>query len=54
MCGVVGIYSFNGKPLDEDLLIRMRDTMAHRGPDGAGTGFLKTARLAWAIGGFQS
>ena len=36
MCGVVGIYSFNGKPLDEDLLIRMRDTMAHRGPDGAG------------------
>jgi asparagine synthase (glutamine-hydrolysing) len=36
MCGVVGIYSFNGKPLDEDLLIRMRDTMVHRGPDGAG------------------
>ena len=36
MCGIVGIYSFNGKPVDENLLIRMRDTMAHRGPDGAG------------------
>ena len=36
MCGVVGIYSFNGKPVDENLLIRMRDTMVHRGPDGAG------------------
>jgi asparagine synthase (glutamine-hydrolysing) len=36
MCGIVGIYSFNGKPVDENLLTRMRDTMAHRGPDGAG------------------
>ena len=37
MCGLVGIYSFNGKPVDENLLIRMRDTMVHRGPDGAGS-----------------
>jgi len=37
MCGLVGIYSFNGKPVDENLLIKMRDTMVHRGPDGAGT-----------------
>ena len=36
MCGLVGIYSFNGKPVDENLLIKMRDTMVHRGPDGAG------------------
>ncbi len=36
MCGVVGTYSFKGKPVDEDLLIKMRDTMVHRGPDGAG------------------
>jgi len=37
MCGLVGIYSFNGKPVDNNLLIKMRDTMVHRGPDGAGT-----------------
>ena len=36
MCGVVGIYSFNGQPVEKNLLIRMRDTMVHRGPDGAG------------------
>jgi len=36
MCGIAGIYSFNGKPIDENVLIRMRDTMRHRGPDGAG------------------
>ncbi len=37
MCGLVGIYSFSGKPVDENLIIRMRDTMVHRGPDGAET-----------------
>jgi asparagine synthase (glutamine-hydrolysing) len=36
MCGIVGIYSFSGKPVDENLLIKMRDSMKHRGPDGAG------------------
>jgi asparagine synthase (glutamine-hydrolysing) len=36
MCGLVGIYSFNGRPVKENLLIKMRDTMVHRGPDGAG------------------
>jgi asparagine synthase (glutamine-hydrolysing) len=37
MCGIVGIYSFKGKPIDENLLVRMRDSMSHRGPDGSGT-----------------
>jgi asparagine synthase (glutamine-hydrolysing) len=36
MCGIVGIYSFSGKPVSKDLLIKMRDVMVHRGPDGAG------------------
>jgi len=36
MCGVVGIYSFKGRPVDENLLIKMRDMLVHRGPDGAG------------------
>jgi asparagine synthase (glutamine-hydrolysing) len=37
MCGIVGIVSKNNNlPVDRDLLIRMRDTMVHRGPDGSG------------------
>ena len=36
MCGIVGILSFNSHgQVDRDVLARMRDTMAHRGPDGA-------------------
>jgi asparagine synthase (glutamine-hydrolysing) len=35
MCGIVGIFSKT--PLsDQDVLLRMRDTMIHRGPDDAG------------------
>lgn len=37
MCGIVGILNYNTQePVDEDILKRMRDTMVHRGPDGAG------------------
>jgi asparagine synthase (glutamine-hydrolysing) len=36
MCGIVGIYSFSGKPIGENLLVKMRDSMSHRGPDGCG------------------
>lgn len=37
MCGIVGIWHrSNGKLVDQDLLVKMRDTMTHRGPDGAG------------------
>ena len=37
MCGIVGIYSFrSGLTVDESILTQMRDTMIHRGPDGAG------------------
>jgi asparagine synthase (glutamine-hydrolysing) len=45
MCGIAGIYSFNGKPVDQNLLIRMRDTMVHRGPDGAGTWVSKDRKV---------
>ncbi len=33
MCGILGIV---GKNLDEKILVRMRDTMIHRGPDDSG------------------
>jgi asparagine synthase (glutamine-hydrolysing) len=37
MCGIVGFLSFSPQArLDRDLLVRMRDTMVHRGPDGGG------------------
>ncbi|MGB3478341.1 MAG: asparagine synthase (glutamine-hydrolyzing) [bacterium] len=35
MCGICGIYS-RKRNVDHEILIRMRDTMIHRGPDGAG------------------
>ncbi|RJQ55274.1 MAG: asparagine synthase (glutamine-hydrolyzing) [Nitrospiraceae bacterium] len=37
MCGIVGILNCEfAKPVEEDILKRMRDCMTHRGPDGAG------------------
>ena len=45
MCGISGIYSFNRNPVDENLLVRMRDTMFHRGPDGAGVWLSKDNRI---------
>jgi len=37
MCGIVGIWNYENKAaISEDILKKMRDTMIHRGPDGAG------------------
>jgi len=36
MCGIVGILHADGRPVDRDLLVRMRDCLAHRGPDDQG------------------
>src|SRR6266704_4097046 len=38
MCGIVGVLSFANSAfrVSEPYLVRMRDVMAHRGPDGAG------------------
>ncbi|HJU65677.1 MAG TPA: hypothetical protein VJ596_08375, partial [Gemmatimonadaceae bacterium] len=37
MCGICGVVANqSGAPLDEGQLTRMRDTLAHRGPDDAG------------------
>jgi asparagine synthase (glutamine-hydrolysing) len=35
MCAIVGIRSFD-KPVSSELVSKMRDCMAHRGPDGSG------------------
>jgi asparagine synthase (glutamine-hydrolysing) len=36
MCGIVGVVNLNGEPVDSSLLLRMRDSMIHRGPDDEG------------------
>jgi asparagine synthase (glutamine-hydrolysing) len=38
MCGICGIFNYSGTQngVNQDILIRMRDTMVHRGPDDAG------------------
>lgn len=36
MCGIVGIVSLGGAPIDAAALQRMNDLQAHRGPDGEG------------------
>jgi len=36
MCGIAGIYNLNSEKLITDDLIKMTDSMIHRGPDGAG------------------
>src|SRR5688572_33411492 len=38
MCGINGIFNFrSGRPAEESLLLSMRDTMVHRGPDDGGS-----------------
>jgi asparagine synthase (glutamine-hydrolysing) len=38
MCGIAGVYHFqNSKKVKEKELVKMRDTLVHRGPDDAGT-----------------
>ena len=36
MCGIVGIYNKNQKPVSESYLRKMTDMMIHRGPDDGG------------------
>ena len=36
MCGVVGWYNRDGRPIDSPTLTRMADTLMHRGPDDGG------------------
>ena len=36
MCGITGIFNFNGEPAAPEVLSAMTDALAHRGPDGRG------------------
>jgi asparagine synthase (glutamine-hydrolysing) len=37
MCGIAGLYFGDGRPPDRQVLLRMAESLAHRGPDGEGT-----------------
>ena len=37
MCGIVGIWNHNGRPVERVVLDQLTDSLAHRGPDGRGT-----------------
>ncbi len=47
MCGIVGAFCFKNSAfqLTEPYIVKMRDTMAHRGPDGAGAWISKDKRI---------
>lgn len=36
MCGICGIFNHNQEPIEQAILKRMTDAIAHRGPDGEG------------------
>ena len=36
MCGIAGVFARDAAPVDPELVVRMRDSLAHRGPDDEG------------------
>jgi asparagine synthase (glutamine-hydrolysing) len=49
MCGIAGLFYFKSmRRVDDSVLVRMRDTMVHRGPDGAGNWLSRDARVGLA------
>ena len=54
MCGIVGIFNYSKKEkINQNLLIKMRDTMIHRGPDDFVSGYLLTDLQGWATEDYQ-
>lgn len=37
MCGIGGVFRFDNKPVEEEMLVAMGDAIKHRGPDDRGT-----------------
>lgn len=50
MCGIAGAYHFSADagPVCRERLVRMRDTMVHRGPDGEGLWISEDSRVGLA------
>ena len=45
MCGIAGIFNLDGRPIDRENAIEIRDKMTHRGPDGSGAYFEENMAL---------
>jgi asparagine synthase (glutamine-hydrolysing) len=50
MCGITGLWDLSGGPVDTALLQRMRDSLAHRGPDGASSILFSTRGQVTDVG----
>lgn len=48
MCGLAATYSYNGEPVDREELLRTRDHMMRRGPDGEGLWISEDGRVGLA------
>ena len=49
MCGIAGLFCYaSSASVDREVLVRMRDTMVHRGPDGSGLWLSKDSRVGLA------
>ena len=50
MCGIAGIYSYrdSAPPVDREELLRIREAMVKRGPDGAGLWISNDQRIGLA------
>src|SRR3990170_4229134 len=46
MCGICGIIHVEGAPVVAEILGRMNDTLAHRGPDDSGVVILNNGRAS--------
>ena len=46
MCGICGVIQATGDPVSPEQVVAMRDTMTHRGPDGAGLWLSEDRRVA--------
>ena len=46
MCGIAGIYHFNGIQVEKKTIDTLTDAVAHRGPDGRGIWFNSSSDLA--------
>lgn len=47
MCGIAGIWNFNGATVADETIIRFTDSLRHRGPDGRGIWFNTNRTLAF-------
>jgi len=50
MCGICGKIDYNGSPVDENLLRRMTDVLAHRGPDDSDVYLHQQGKVGCGLG----